>query len=302
MRPVGFDFARDGLSGVNGVRRWLGDGLFRAALGPVADLSQPAGDPGLYGPGSMAWRVHANPVTLAVGGIAAVILELAEPRVREGVWAHSSFRTDPLRRMRHTAVAAMITTYGSTALAREGIARVGRMHGPVRGTTPQGEAYDARDPALCEWVHVTAGFGFLEAYRRLIAPDLSTADQDRYWAQGEPIGKAFGAGQPPRSAGEARAMIEAMRPRLARDPILDDFLRIAARASPLGAAGRPLQPVLVEAAIGILPAWARTLLAEDRPIRQSAALAMLVPLARAAPLSPMIRTAYARVGATPPQG
>ncbi len=285
---------------MNSVMRWMGDELFRAALGPATDLSQPPGDPGLYGPDSMAWRVHANPVAMAVGGIAAVILELAEPRVRAGVWNHSSFRTDPLRRMRRTAIAAMITTYGPTALARAGIERVARMHGPVKGVTPQGEAYDAQDPELCEWVHLTAGFGFLEAHRRLLAPNLSAEDQDRYWAQGAKVGRAFGAGHPPRSSGEAHAMIEAMRPRLARDPILDDFLRITARASPLGAAGRPLQPVIVEAAIGILPAWARAELAEDRPVRQSAALAMLTPLARAAPLSPMVRAAYARVGVAPP--
>lgn len=70
----------------------------RAALGAAAaraqthivggksgvDYTQPTGDPGFYGPDSVAWRVHANPVSLAVGGIAAVILELAEPRVRSG--------------------------------------------------------------------------------------------------------------------------------------------------------------------------------------------------------------------------
>jgi len=63
------------------------------------DYRRPIGDPGFFGPDSVAWRVHANPVALAVGGVAAVILELAEPRVRSGVWEHSSFRTDPLGRI-----------------------------------------------------------------------------------------------------------------------------------------------------------------------------------------------------------
>ena len=49
------------------------------------NYAAPRGDPGLFGPDSVAWRVHANPVALAVGGIAAVILELAEPRVRSGI-------------------------------------------------------------------------------------------------------------------------------------------------------------------------------------------------------------------------
>src|SRR4030095_5892246 len=78
---------------------------------------EPAGDPGLFGPDSMAWRVHANPVALAVGGVAAVILELAEPRVRSGVWDHSTFRTDPLARMQRTGEATLITTFGPSAAA-----------------------------------------------------------------------------------------------------------------------------------------------------------------------------------------
>ncbi len=274
----------------------LSDRLFQVALGRFGEMDAPRGDPGLFGPASMAWRVHANPVVLAVGGIAAVILELAEPRVRAGVWGHSSFRTDPLGRMRHTAMAAMVTTYGPTAVARARIEAVRRMHRPVTGTTPQGEAYDACDPALCDWVHVTAGFGFLEAHRRLIDPDLPTRDQDRYWAEGAAVGAAFGAGDPPVTAARAAAMIEAMRPRLAHDPIVAEFLRIVSQTSPLGAAGRPLQPLIVEAALAILPGWTRSLLAHDRPVRQAAALAALGAVARAAPMSPMLRAARTRLG------
>jgi uncharacterized protein (DUF2236 family) len=107
---------------------------------------------------------------------------------------------------------------------------------------------------------------------------------------------AFGAGDPPHSVAQASAMIEAMRPRLAPDPILAEFLRIVSRTSPLGAAGRPLQPLIVEAAIAILPHWARAQLAHDRPVRQAAALAALGAIARAAPASPMLRAAQARLG------
>jgi uncharacterized protein (DUF2236 family) len=34
--------------------------------------------------------VFKNPVTLFIGGVGAVLLELAEPRVRDGVWGHST--------------------------------------------------------------------------------------------------------------------------------------------------------------------------------------------------------------------
>jgi len=40
------------------------------------------------------------PCELFIGGVAAVIMELAEPRVRTGVWEHTTFRIDPVRRLR----------------------------------------------------------------------------------------------------------------------------------------------------------------------------------------------------------
>jgi uncharacterized protein (DUF2236 family) len=286
-------------------RRSIADALFETALGADDPPQGPQGDPGLFGPGSMAWRVHANPVVLAVGGVAAVILELAEPRVRAGVWNHSSFRTDPLRRMRRTAQAALVTTFGPTAAAQARIETVKRLHAPVAGTTTHGEAYSAVDPDLCDWVHVTAGWGFLTAYRRLLAPDLPEADQDRYWAEGVPIAQAYGAGAPPQSQSAATAMMLGMRPRLGRDPILEEFLAIISRTSPLGPAGRPLQPLLAAAAIAILPAWAVAQLGlAGRSTRRAAALAALAVLARAAAAEPVpiMRAAHERVGLVAPRG
>jgi uncharacterized protein (DUF2236 family) len=250
----------------------------------------------------MAWRVHANPVVLAVGGIAAVVLELAEPRVRAGVWAHSSFRTDPLRRMRRTAQAALLTTFGPTALAQAGIAAVDRRHAKVTGTTSEGEAYSARDPVLADWVHVTAGYGFLTAYRRLLEPRLPSEDADRYWAEGRDVAGAYGAGAPPGSNAQALAAIGAMRPRLRPSPVINEFLDLVGRASPLGPAGRPLQALLVEAALACLPAWAIAQLAlSDRPVRRAGALAAAKTLALALNTTPLpiVAEAHARTSQPP---
>jgi uncharacterized protein (DUF2236 family) len=63
---------------------------------------EPAGDPGIFGPDSVSWRVLSNPVTVFIGGVTAVLFELAEPRVRSGVWDHTDFRRDPVARMRRT--------------------------------------------------------------------------------------------------------------------------------------------------------------------------------------------------------
>ena len=62
-----------------------------------------AGGGGRTDPGSVrVLVVFKNPVTMFIGGVAAVILELAEPRVRTGVWEHSRFSRDPVGRLRRT--------------------------------------------------------------------------------------------------------------------------------------------------------------------------------------------------------
>lgn len=274
------------------------------AVASGVDFLHPAGDPGLYGPDSMAWRIHANPISLAVGGVAAVILELAEPRVRTGVWEHSIFRTDPLSRMRRTGEATMITTYGPTAEAERRIAMVTRMHERVSGQTPEGQAYEATDPELMTWVHLTAGYGFLKAYVRYVDPTLSRADQDRYFAEGAKVGRMFGAGEPVTTLAEAEAVIEAMRPKLKPHPIIGEFLQIVTTTSPLGLAGRVLQPLVVEAAIDMLPPWAEGQLELPRNrLRRAAGGPALRSLAQVARLrlGDIPVQAYARVGRAPPK-
>jgi uncharacterized protein (DUF2236 family) len=250
---------------------------------PNVDYCAPKGDPGLFGPESVAWRVHANPVGLAVGGIAAVILELAEPRVRTGVWEHSTFRTDPLSRMRRTGDATMITTYGPTAAAKARIAMVNRMHERVGGKTPEGQAYRATDPDILTWVHVTASYGFLNGYLRFVNPALSREDQDRYYAESQQTGTGFGAVNGPRSVAEADDFIEDWRKRLAPHEIIGEFLQIVSTTSPIGPLGRLLQPLVVEGALDILPPWARAQLnLPSHPTRRAAALPMLRAMGRLA--------------------
>ncbi|MFC3079698.1 oxygenase MpaB family protein [Phenylobacterium terrae] len=265
--------------------------------GGKVDYRAPKGDPGFFGPQSMAWRVHANPVALAVGGVAAVILELAEPRVRTGVWEHSTFRTDPLARMQRTGEATLITTYGPTRAAEARIAMVTRMHERVRGVTPEGQAFAALEPELMTWVHLTAGWGFLNAYDRHVAR-LTIEEKDRYFAEGARLGRAFGAPDPPGSAAQVEAWLERMRPLLRPHPIIGEFLDIVARTSPLGVAGRALQPLVVAAAIDLVPEdIRRTLGLSARPLRRAAAELMLGGLGRAARRAPppAVRDAHARM-------
>ncbi len=265
--------------------------LLRPPAGMAFDFSQPPGEPALAPADGVSWRVFANPVALFVGGVAAVLLELAEPSVRSGVWDHSSFQRDPLTRLRRTGFAAMMTVYGPRTAAEKMIAHVTRMHGRVAGTTPGGLAYRADDPRLLDWVQATAAFGFTEAYHRYVRA-LSAQEKDAAFAEGQPAARLYGATGAPASMAQWEALLAATAPGLEGSSILADFMRIMEQAAILPAPMRPLQRLLVRAAVDIVPQPVRSLpQLRGRGLRPGEA-ALVRLLSRTAALLPL--------GDTPP--
>jgi uncharacterized protein (DUF2236 family) len=226
-------------------------------LAPI-EFSAPVGAPALFAPDSVTWRVMKNPVALFVGGVAAVLLELAEPRVRTGVWEHTSFRADPVGRMKRTGFAAMVTIYAPAETARLMIARVNRAHALIAGATPAGVPFRADDPELLNWVQATASFGFVEAYRRYCRA-LPKPEVDQFYAEAAPVAALYGATGAPRNAAAMEALLATMRPSLEPSPIIPEFLNIVRRAPALPS--RFAQALLIEAAVALLPEHLRTLLA-----------------------------------------
>lgn len=229
-----------------------------------ADFLEPPGEAALLDPDSTAWRVFGNPVALLVGGITAVLLELAEPRVRSGVWDHTTFRERPLLRLQRTGYASMMTAFGARSRAQAMIARINAGHAKVRGLTPAGVAYHANDVELLTWVHATATFGFLQAYVRCVR-DVPEADRDRFYADNQPGAKLFGVPSPPGSEREFDALFERMHPSLEPSAIVLEFIAIMGRVPLLPASLRSLQSLFVRVAVQALPAPTRQLLGLDGP-------------------------------------
>lgn len=224
--------------------------------GMTFDFSTPQGEPALVPADSISWQVFKNPVTVFIGGITAVLLELAEPHVRDGVWQHSSFRTDALTRMQRTGLAAMITVYGAASRAEAMIEGVNRRHGSVTGLTAEGKPYRADDPILLDWVQATAAFGFMEAYHRYARP-LSDEARNRFLAEGKAAAGLYGATNAPVSVSEMNMLFDVMRPRLVKTEIVFEFLDIVGKVPALPAALRPFQKLLITAAVELLPGWVR---------------------------------------------
>jgi uncharacterized protein (DUF2236 family) len=234
------------------------DALAQSLLQPVQtfDFSAPPLEPALVSPESVSWRIFKNPASVFIGGVTAVLLEFGEPRVRDGVWQHSNFRTDPLTRLQRTGLAAMVTIYGPRSKAEAMIAGVVRRHDRVAGQTSEGVSYHANDPVLLDWVQATAGFGFTEAYHTYVK-NLGADERSALFTESRPIARLYGAVGTPASQHDLDALFDAMKNRLVASPIVFEFLEIMRQAPILPAPARPLQKVLLKAAVEILPAWMR---------------------------------------------
>jgi uncharacterized protein (DUF2236 family) len=190
-------------------------------------------------------------------------MELAEPRVRTGVWEHTGFRLNPIPRLRRTGLAAMVTIYGARSTAEAMIARIRRMHDMVAGTTPSGEPYCANDPELLNWVQGTAAYGFLQAYHTYVQP-LFSSERDRYYAETVSAAGLYGATSAPTSEVELETLFHKTAGRLERSDILLEFLAIMRSAPILPRLLRPAQDLLVRAAVDLTPGWVRTILGLNR--------------------------------------
>jgi uncharacterized protein (DUF2236 family) len=225
-------------------------------LGWKIDFRTPAGEAAYVHPGSVQWRVFKNPIALGVGGVAAVLLEFADARIRSGVWDHSTYKADPIGRSMRTGIAAMVGVYGPASAARRVIQGVTNMHARVNGETPNGEAYRALDPELLDWVSATAGYGFLNAYDRFVHP-LSEADKARYYSEGKAVTALYGVQTSPNSNAEFLAMMDRLVPRFEPHPIVNEFLAIITSGQAAPAVPKFLHRALAKASVSLLPTVVR---------------------------------------------
>ncbi|MEV4630754.1 oxygenase MpaB family protein [Micromonospora sp. NPDC049523] len=232
----------------------------------------PDDDLGLFGPDSVTWKVHREPVLL-VAGLRSFYLQALHPRAMAGVAQNSNFRSDPWGRLVRTARYVGTTVYGTTAEAEAAGRRLTALHARMRARDPQtGEEFRIDAPDLLRWVHVAEVESFLSTARRA-GLRLSDAETDTYYTEQRRTAALVGL-DPDTVPGTAAAVADyyrEMRPhlRMTRDaaeialfltapPIPWKVSRPArlwlsfgpARLAYFGIAGT---------AFGLLPSWARRL-------------------------------------------
>ncbi|MFF1511189.1 oxygenase MpaB family protein [Streptomyces sp. NPDC058326] len=175
-------------------------------------------DPGLFGPRSVTWQLHSDPV-MWLAGVRALWLQALHPVAVRGVMINSGFREDPWGRLMRTANFVGTLSYGTAGAAEAAGARVRRIH----------RLLGVDDPELLLWVHCAETDSYLSVARRSGLP-LTDALADRYVDEHRVSARLVGLDPAavPGTTAELAAYFDAVRPRLAAGQdtrTVEDFLR-----------------------------------------------------------------------------
>ncbi|MFJ8858052.1 oxygenase MpaB family protein [Streptomyces sp. NPDC102451] len=226
-------------------------------------------DPGLFGPASVTWQMHGDPM-MWVAGVRALYLQALHPRAVRGVMQNSDFRQDAWGRLLRTADFVGTVTYDPTEAAEGCGARVRKIHRLLKATDPEtGEVYGVDEPGLLLWVHCAEVDSYLQVERRSGYP-LTDAQADRYVDEQRESARLVGLdpADVPATAAALAAYFEQVRHQLAAGPEasdVDDFLRNPPVPALLTPARALLWRRVAALAYDSLPAYAHELYGRAAP-------------------------------------
>ena len=125
-----------------------------------------SGDVGLFGPDSVTWKLHKEPVLL-LGGLRSLYLQALNPRAVAAIAQNSGYRDDPWGRLMRTAGYVSTVNFGSTEEAETAGRRLRRLHSRLSAVDPRtGQPFRVDEPDLLRWVHVAEIESFLTTASR----------------------------------------------------------------------------------------------------------------------------------------
>jgi uncharacterized protein (DUF2236 family) len=230
-------------------------------------------DVGFFGPDSVTWKLHAEPI-LFLGGIRALYLQALHPRAVAAIAQNSGYRTDPMGRLMRTATYVSTVIYGTTEEAEKAGSRLRRLHSRLSAVDSRtGEQFRIDEPDLLRWVHVAEIESFLTTATQA-GVSLTLQEADAYYAEQTRAAELVGLDPStvPASVAEVEAYYQSMQPELelTRDgintaafltvpPMPDFFHNRAVRLGMTVGPPRWAYTGVAATAIGLLPPWARRL-------------------------------------------
>jgi uncharacterized protein (DUF2236 family) len=242
FKPLAFEVIGKGLQNITG------------ATSSLEAFKTPLGDPGLFGPQSVVWKVHADFSAMMVGGLSSLMIQALHPRALAAVWDHSNFREQLKARLGRTALFVASTTYGGVELASKSIERVNAIHAKIEGLDQQGKPYKANEPHLLRWVHLIETVSFLNAYQHLALRPLSASDCNRYVVEMNKVGEMLGATHLPTTLQDLQHAVAQYEPELVFDNRTRETIQSIENYA-VGLTEKPFFALILKSSFDIVPHW-----------------------------------------------
>jgi uncharacterized protein (DUF2236 family) len=160
----------------------------RLAAGPEA---------GLFGPGSITWRVNRE-AALFLGAGRAALLQLAHPWVAAALAEHSTVMNRPVARFHNTFRIVFTMVFGTLAQALAAARHLYALHTRIQGRIcedigryPRGSHYEANEVAALRWVFATLVESAVVGYNAVLPP-LGDSDREQYYVESCRLAGLFG--------------------------------------------------------------------------------------------------------------
>ncbi|MFI7588448.1 oxygenase MpaB family protein [Spongisporangium articulatum] len=228
------------------------------------DLAGTTARDGLFGPGSVTWRVHSDP-TYPLAVLRALMMQVLHVPAMSVVFATARRLDDPWERLHHSVQVLGTMTFGDAAEAAIMGARERSVRMQVTGSLPDGRHFRGDDVDVLRWLHACQVDSALEVTARC-GLELSDASCNQYLREQARAAAVTGLEpeEVPRSRAELLRALKADRSQLrvtreARE-FMQEIVSPALPAAMLAAQrNRPSWAPIAGLVFPTLPHWARSL-------------------------------------------
>jgi uncharacterized protein (DUF2236 family) len=165
----------------------------------LARVSAGVADPnaGIFGPGSMSWRINRESA-LFLGAGRAALLQLAHPWVAAALRQHSSLLGRPIARFHNTFRIVFTMVFGTLDQALTAARHLYSLHTRIKGELTEdaagwkrGDHYEANEINALRWVFATLVESALLAHETVFGA-LPPHDRERYYQETKALAALFG--------------------------------------------------------------------------------------------------------------
>ena len=244
------------------------------ATTPHPAQNAPREDDGYFGPGSVSWKVYADPSS-RVAGMAGLLLQALNPGMMRLFEHVSAAYADPKGRDERTGRYLDTVMFGDKAHADAAAASVRRMHAHAVWEDPHtGTTLRADEPAWIDWTHNALVFALLRG-AEAFGLDLTPAEQDRFVVEQHIAAELVGSdpARLPATRADLEAYVDEQRHWLSLSLAAAEVTTALRKPNLWGNPVKVFTFVVVQdGMLSLLPEWARLMYGiEGRPMNLRAA-------------------------------